>query len=72
MKNDIAVRVLWHDDPSTHCWLCGDTGGRYAYVRAYNDGFRLDALSVLICPACYAIMANALVDGGPKMMSAEG
>ena len=72
MKNDIAVRVLWLDELDSHCWLCGDTGRRKAWIRAYNDGFRLEALAVVVCPDCYAIMANALVDGGPKRMSAEG
>jgi len=63
VRNDIAVRVLWLDEPAQRCWFCGDDSGRYALVRAYNDGFRLDALSVLICPACYGIMAGALVAG---------
>jgi len=63
MDNNIAVRVEWVDEIRSACWLCGDTGGRYAWIRAYSGAHRLEALAVLVCPGCYATMRQAIVDG---------
>jgi len=63
MKNAVAVKVNWVREPASVCWLCGDTGGHYAWVRAYSGAHRLEALAVLVCPGCYATMRQAIVDG---------